>query len=109
MTLIAHVDTSGIRMYNFQSRIGCVQSLLQFFALLAIHLSALQTLKCGHLSLRHGILSLLVGLPGSAQLAATTQTLRRGRAWPFQANLPPNNESLQLKSCSLAGTKAPRC
>src|ERR1019366_10040956 len=51
---------------------------------------------------------LALNLPGSAQLASTTQTLRRGRAWPFQANSPPNNESLQLKSGSATGTKAPR-
>jgi hypothetical protein len=46
--------------------------------LLAIHLSALQTLKSGHLPLRHGILALLLDLPGSAQLAATTQNSPTG-------------------------------
>src|SRR6266446_9702542 len=37
-------------------------------------------------------------LPGSAQFATTTQTLWRGRAWPFQDNSPPNDDSQQLGS-----------
>src|ERR1035441_5807283 len=36
------------------------------------------------------------------------QTLRRGRGRPLQGLSPPNNESQQLKSGSVAGTMAPR-
>src|ERR1035438_949410 len=52
--------------------------------------SRVQTLKGRHFPFCHGIL-LLLNWPGSAQLATTTQTLGRGRAWPFQDNSPPNN------------------
>jgi hypothetical protein len=72
MTLIADIDAGRIRMHHRQSRIGRNQPLLQFLALRAIQLSALQTLKSGHFPLCHGILSLLLDLPGSAQLASTT-------------------------------------
>jgi hypothetical protein len=60
MARIAYIDACRIRMHHLQSRIGRVQSQLQFLALRAIQLSALQTLKSGHLPLRHGILSLLL-------------------------------------------------
>src|ERR1035438_4632178 len=45
--------------------------------------------------------------PGSVGVKKK-QTLRRGRGHPLQGISPPNNESQQLKSGSVAGTMAPR-
>jgi hypothetical protein len=65
MALIAYIDAGRIRMYKRQSRISRVQPLLQLRALRAIQLSALLPWH----------ISFLLNLPGSAQLASTTQTL----------------------------------
>jgi hypothetical protein len=91
MTPADDVNPGRVAMNDFQSRVLGLEPPPQFFALPAGQFPPLQSPECGHLSLCHGTLPLLLEFAGLGSVGDPLHNLSGWVELAFSGVSPPNN------------------